>query len=113
MQRIASITSSARDGQKSAIKSVARSVQESSLPVMTTTDEVIMTEMQPRAATVQRTCQIFGITRTRLYAELAKGTIVARKAGRRTLVDLDSVQRYFDSLPPATFRSPPKPAAAA
>jgi excisionase family DNA binding protein len=46
-----------------------------------------------------------GVSRQSIYNLLAAGKISARKFGTRTLVDADSVRRYFATLP--AFRTRP------
>ncbi len=41
-----------------------------------------------------------------LYRLLAAKKLTAKKVGSRTIIDAESVQRYWDSLPDATFRAP-------
>jgi excisionase family DNA binding protein len=62
----------------------------------------------PVGASVKRACELLGITRTRLYVELATGRIRAWKAGRATVIDMASARAFLASLPQATFR-PPSP----
>jgi len=42
-----------------------------------------------------------GLSRTRIYAEIGLGNLVAKKAGRRTLITGASLQALIDSLPAA------------
>jgi excisionase family DNA binding protein len=46
------------------------------------------------------------ISHATLYRLLAAGKITARKVGRSTIIDADSVDRFWDTLPPAKFRAP-------
>ncbi|GLS29324.1 Helix-turn-helix domain-containing protein [Mesorhizobium albiziae] len=43
-------------------------------------------------------CEI-GIGKTKIYQEMRKGRIRARKSGRRTIVLASEVERYLRSLP--------------
>lgn len=63
----------------------------------------------PYSATVEEACRLFGIGRTELYSLLAAGAVQAKRHGKRTLVLTDSLRRYVEGLPDATFGSPPKP----
>lgn len=40
-----------------------------------------------------------GICRAQLYKEISKGTLVARKLGRRTLIERAEQARWMTSLP--------------
>ena len=40
-----------------------------------------------------------GLTRTRLFSLLKEGRLLARKAGRQTLLDRASIDSYLTSLP--------------
>lgn len=46
---------------------------------------------------------ISGLGRTRTYELLAQERLVAVKCGRRTLITVDSVDAYLNSLPRAHF----------
>jgi hypothetical protein len=60
---------------------------------------------QPIGATVRRACDLLGMTRSRLYLELAAGNIRAWKHGKRTIIDMESARTFLASLPAASFRS--------
>ena len=60
-----------------------------------------------RALTIPEACQRLGIGRSKLYDELARGNLAARKAGGRTLVLESEVERYLAALPAARFSPPP------
>lgn len=60
---------------------------------------------------IQDTMRATGLPRSTVYRLLAEGALGARKAGRRTLVDADSVRAYVAALPAATFRTGPAKAA--
>ena len=71
------------------------------------------TTSPPVARTVKRTCEHYDWTRTFAYGALAKGDLIAVKAGRRTLITSESADRLFASLPQAVYRAPPaRPTAA-
>ncbi len=63
-----------------------------------------MPEIQPITATVLEACRISGLSRPTIYRILGTGKIRAVKCGGRTLIWLDSLHEYLDSLPPAAFR---------
>jgi excisionase family DNA binding protein len=57
-----------------------------------------MTEHRPNLRPKQF-CEDYGVSRATLYRLLASGTLTARKNGRATLIDGESVQRWRNSLP--------------
>ena len=62
-----------------------------------------MPDSLPLAASMKDAVRLSGLSQTDLHALLRAGTIEARKRDRTTLVMMDSVRRYLDSLPKATF----------
>ncbi len=50
------------------------------------------------AFSIRETCEIAGLSRTYIYAEIAAGRIKPVKAGRRTLILKDELQRWLGSL---------------
>ncbi len=58
----------------------------------------------PVARTIPDTCEHYGWTRTFVYNALAAGKLTARKAGRRTLINSESSDELYQSLPVAEFR---------
>jgi hypothetical protein len=65
-------------------------------------------QLEPLAAPIPDACRMSGLSRSEIYRRLAAGDIRAVKSGARTLVLLDSLRAHLASLPPATFRAPPK-----
>jgi excisionase family DNA binding protein len=55
--------------------------------------------MERLALTIPEVCEIAGISRTSLYAAIARGELAARKRGRRTLVLQDDLKQWISSLP--------------
>jgi excisionase family DNA binding protein len=55
----------------------------------------------PLYASVERACELLGVTRTWLYEAIGEGRIDTRKAGRRTLIDMASAKACIDALPPS------------
>ena len=53
----------------------------------------------PVAYTIPDFCRTYAVGRTTVYRLIDEGAIVARKAGRRTLIDADSAARWYASLP--------------
>ena len=54
---------------------------------------------KPYCLTMRDACAHAGVSRTRLEQALREGSIVARRAGRRTLVITDSLEAWIDALP--------------
>ncbi len=50
-------------------------------------------------------CASYGLSRSTLYRLLGEGRLRAVKVGRSTLVEVESADALFSSLPSATFRS--------
>lgn len=42
---------------------------------------------------------IAGVSRTRVFAAIRDGEMIARKAGRRTIIEAHELQRWIRSLP--------------
>ncbi len=57
--------------------------------------------MEPLLLSLKDAVAYSGFSRSRIYALLKEGKIQARKAGRRTLVNRESLARLAESLPPA------------
>ena len=57
--------------------------------------------MTPRYLKIPEAVAYSGISRTRLYAALSRGEIIARKSGKITLIDRESLDRHLDDLPRA------------
>lgn len=53
--------------------------------------------------TVPDAVQYSGLSRSALYEALRRGDLVARKAGRRTLISFADLDAYLSSLP--TYRA--------
>jgi hypothetical protein len=60
----------------------------------------------PVARTIEATCDHYGWSRTYVFERLAREDLVGVKAGRRTLITRESADRFFASLPRATYRPP-------
>lgn len=58
--------------------------------------------MAPLAVTVPEAVQLSGLSRSGLYEALRRGDLIARKAGRRTLIVFSDLESYLASLP--TYR---------
>lgn len=55
--------------------------------------------MLPLAVTIPEAVRLSGCSRSALYAALKRRDLVARKAGRRTLIVLADLEAYLASLP--------------
>jgi excisionase family DNA binding protein len=55
----------------------------------------------PLSVPIPDACRIVGIGRTLLYQEIAAGRIQARKAGRKTLIPVESLHAWLNALPDA------------
>lgn len=53
----------------------------------------------PITVTIPEAMKLSGMSRTRIYEALNKQAIIARKAGRRTLISYADLQAYLASLP--------------
>ena len=62
--------------------------------------------LEPLVVSVQEAERITGLGKTRIYEELGKGNIIAKKSGTRTLIIFGSLRKYIEALPNATFRKP-------
>jgi len=49
---------------------------------------------------------VLGVSQWNVKDLLRQGVLTARKIGRRTLIDADSLKTYWNSLPPARFAPP-------
>jgi len=59
--------------------------------------------IEPLLLTINEGVRISGISRSVLYLHMADGSLIARKAGRRTLIELTSLKALVASLPVATI----------
>jgi hypothetical protein len=61
---------------------------------------------EPLAVPIQTAVILSGLSRSELYRRLGAGDVRAVKAGKRTLILVDSLRALLASLPPATFHRP-------
>ena len=54
---------------------------------------------------VDEACQASGIKRTKLYEAMGSGELIAKKAGRRTIILPEHLKDYLENLPAAVFAS--------
>jgi hypothetical protein len=66
-----------------------------------------VTELRPRAVPVNTARALLGNkSRSAIYLDIAAGRLHALKDGARTLITVASIDRYFESLPPAQLAPP-------
>ena len=53
----------------------------------------------PIAMTIRSFCVAYSVGRTLAYQLIAEGSLVARKAGAKTLIDRASAERWYSTLP--------------
>jgi hypothetical protein len=58
------------------------------------------------ALTIAAVTARYGISRTRVFAEIKAGRLEARKAGRATLVAVESADAWYQDLPAWCARIP-------
>jgi len=58
-----------------------------------------------RGLSINRFGEVYGPRRSLTYQLIAEGKITARKIGRKTIIDVESADRWFASLPEADIRS--------
>jgi hypothetical protein len=65
-------------------------------------------EIEPLLVSINQTAQIIGRCNATVYDLLGAGDLEARKSDGRTLVTMESIKRYVDSLPKAEIAPRPK-----
>lgn len=64
--------------------------------------------MDKLAVTIHEACQLTGLSRAEVYRQLSRGTLSAKKLGkRRTLIEIDELRRFIASLPAARMGANP------
>jgi excisionase family DNA binding protein len=58
-----------------------------------------MTVIEPIALSPRDAAAVLAVSRRTLSDLIRKGKVAARKAGTRTLVDMESLKAYYTSLP--------------
>ena len=59
----------------------------------------------PKLATISDFSRLFGVGRTMVYQLVGAGELRAVKAGRRTLIDVESASAWAANLPPAAIHT--------
>lgn len=62
--------------------------------------------MTPRFLKIPDAVAYSGKSRTSLYMAISRGDVIARKSGRVTLIDRESLDRHLDGLPLAEINIP-------
>ena len=57
------------------------------------------------AMEVNAFCERYTVGRSKAYGLIADGSLVAKKMGRKTLIDAKSAKRWYDNLPSLQSRS--------
>lgn len=60
----------------------------------------------PRYQRIPDAIAYSGLSRTAIYIALKRGEIIARKSGKATLIDRESLDKHLESLPRAEIRLP-------
>ncbi len=63
-----------------------------------TTLQNVEPSLAKRAYSISEACQRVGIGRTRLYGEIKEGRLRVRKCGRRTIIRVEDLDAWLDSL---------------
>ena len=56
-------------------------------------------KLQPLAVSVKEALRLSSLGRTKFYEELNRGAIRSHKAGKRRLVEFESLKNWLSSLP--------------
>ncbi len=63
-------------------------------------------ELTPKLGlSIEESCQASGIGRTKIYEAIGSGKLIAKKAGRRTIILPKHLAEYLENLPTADFAS--------
>jgi excisionase family DNA binding protein len=55
--------------------------------------------IQREGLSIPEACEIAGVGRTRIYAAIAAGDLIARKFGRRRIILRSDLLRFLENLP--------------
>lgn len=56
-------------------------------------------ESEQKGYSPDQACKLLGIGKTKFYAEMNSGKIPAKKHGRRTIISVEALERWFKNLP--------------
>jgi excisionase family DNA binding protein len=59
----------------------------------------ISDSIQREGLSIRQACEVAGVGRTRLYAAIAAGELLARKFGKRRIVLRSDLRRFLENLP--------------
>jgi excisionase family DNA binding protein len=59
----------------------------------------VKTIIEPAALSPEHAGTYLSLTKRQIYFLLADGVLIAKRSGSRTLVDFQSVKKYYDGLP--------------
>jgi hypothetical protein len=62
--------------------------------------------MKPQYLKIPDAVIYSGVSRSSLYVAMARGVVIARKSGKSTLIDRESLDKYLEGLPRAEIRLP-------
>jgi hypothetical protein len=51
------------------------------------------------ACSIEDAPQLIGVSRTRIFGAIRKKELVARKAGRATIIEIEELKKWVNSLP--------------
>jgi hypothetical protein len=55
--------------------------------------------LAPIAIAIEEAPRIVGVSRTRIFEAIRRSELSARKAGRSTIIEVDELRRWVNSLP--------------
>jgi len=58
-----------------------------------------MPDLPPLAVSISEAVRLSGLGRSSVYAAIKRGALPIRKAGRRTLIELDALRAWVAALP--------------
>jgi len=76
------------------------------LPDLETLPAATTSTLEPALVTIQQGCDYLAVSPAEMYRLLGLGKVEGVKAGRRTLLKVESLQARAASLPPAEIKPP-------
>lgn len=64
-----------------------------------------MTDLTPLAYSIEDSAKMTGHGRTLLYEAIKQGKLKTKKAGRRTIIELQALRDYIENLPAGGSRN--------
>jgi hypothetical protein len=68
--------------------------------------EITGQALKPLGVSIKQASEITGESEWTVKQKLRRGVYQAKKAGRRTIVDYQSIEAAWNALPDATFKAP-------